>query len=260
MLSYQHIYHAGNLADVHKHSLLAWMLDYLTRKDKPLSYLETHAGRALYDLSDAPALKTGEAVQGIGRARRWFAPEHPYIQVLDQITKEQGTQAYPGSPLVAAKLLREGDSIHLAELHPGEYSALDLAMSPYQAKCHYRDGFDMAFAMTPPTPRRGLMLIDPSFEIKTDYIDIPRNIGKLAKAWNVGIIALWYPILTSKAHHGMLSALTAAHPDALRHEVNFAPARPGHGMIGSGLFVINPPFGLKEEAAKLSLKFKSLPR
>ena len=260
MLSYQHIYHAGNLADVHKHSLLSWMLAYLTRKDKPLSYLETHAGRAIYDLSDMPALKTGEALQGIGRARKWFGADHPYGKVLDAITREHGADAYPGSPLLAAKLLRETDSIHLAELHPGEFAALDLAMSPYPVKCHYRDGFEMAFALTPPTPRRGLMLIDPSFEIKTDYVDIPRHIGKLAKAWNVGIIALWYPILTSRLHQPMLSALMGAHPDALRHEVAFAPARPGHGMIGSGLFVINPPFGLKEEAAKLAAKFRSLPK
>tara|TARA_R110002012_G_scaffold202491_5_gene371604 strand:- start:2426 stop:3208 length:783 start_codon:yes stop_codon:yes gene_type:complete len=260
MLSYQHIYHAGNLADVHKHSLLSWMLEYLTRKDKPLSYLETHAGRAIYDLSDTPALKTGEALQGIGRARKWFGADHPYGKVLDAITREHGADAYPGSPLLAAKLLRETDSLHLAELHPGEFAALDLAMSPYPVKCHYRDGFEMAFALTPPTPRRGLMLIDPSFEIKTDYVDIPRHIGKLAKAWNVGIIALWYPILTSKLHQPMLSALMGAHPDALRHEVAFAPARPGHGMIGSGLFVINPPFGLKEEAAKLAAKFRSLPK
>ena len=98
MLSYQHIYHAGNLADVHKHSLLAWMLGYLTRKDKPLSYMETHAGRALYDLSDTPALKTGEAAQGIGRVRGWFDDAHPYAQVLDQITAEHGSDAYPGSP------------------------------------------------------------------------------------------------------------------------------------------------------------------
>jgi 23S rRNA (adenine2030-N6)-methyltransferase len=260
MLSYQHIYHAGNLADVHKHSLLAWMLSYLTQKDKPLTYMETHAGRALYDLSDDHALKTGEAAQGIGRARGWFGADHPYAQVLDSVAAEQGKHAYPGSPLLAARLLRDTDSIHLAELHPGEHAALDLAMSPYDARCHHRDGFNMAFALTPPTPRRGLMLIDPSFEIKTDYVDIPRHIGKLAKAWNVGIIALWYPILTSKVHQPMLSALMGAHPQALRHEVSFAPARPGHGMVGSGLFVINPPFGMDKEAARLAARFKTLPR
>ncbi len=258
MLSYQHAYHAGNLADVHKHGLLAWMLGYLTVKDKPLSYIETHAGRALYDLDDVAALKTGEAAQGIDKVARWFPPEHPFARVLTQVRATSGPRAYPGSPLIATHLLRHGDRIDLAELHPAEHAALDLAMSPYPASVHARDGFEMAFALTPPTPRRGIMLIDPSFEIKTDYTDIPRHIGKLAKAWNVGVIALWYPVLTTAPHLPMLAALADAHPDALRHEVRFPPARPGHGMIGSGLFVVNPPYGLSEEAKRLSALFAKL--
>jgi 23S rRNA (adenine2030-N6)-methyltransferase len=258
MLSYQHIYHAGNLADVHKHALLAWMLAYLTRKDKPLSYIETHAGRALYDLGEAPALKTGEAARGIARVGHWFSPDHPYARILAEVRAAHGPSAYPGSPLLAARLLRPTDSLHLAELHPAEHGALDLAMSPYPATCHRRDGLEMAFALCPPTPRRGLMLIDPSYEVKADYAALPRQIGKLARAWNVGIIALWYPLLTSGAHGPMLKSLAAEHPKALRHEVRFAPARPGHGMVGSGLFVLNPPYGLKEAADDLSKKFNSL--
>ena len=257
MLSYQHIYHAGNLADVHKHGLLAWMLAYLTRKDKPLSYLETHAGRALYDLSAAPALKTGEAAQGIEKAEEWFAPMPPYRAVLSEIRQQHGANAYPGSPMLAAHLLRTGDTMHLAELHPAEHAALDLAMSPYPAKCHLKDGFDMAFALFPPMPRRGLMLIDPSYEIKSDYDDIPRLMVKLTRAWNVGIIVLWYPILTNQSHTTMLSRLVQSHPDALRHEVRFPPARPGHGMVGSGLVVVNPPYGLAEEAKRLAAEFKT---
>lgn len=258
MLSYQHIYHAGNLADVHKHSLLAWMLDYLTRKDKPLSFMETHAGRALYDLSDVAALKTGEAKQGIEKVAKWFAPDHPFARVLAEVRAAHGANAYPGSPLIAAHLLRPTDQIHLAELHPAEHAALDWAMSPYPVRCHLRDGFEMAFAQTPPTPRRGMLLIDPSYEIKTDYVDIPRHITKLARAWNVGVIALWYPILTNAAHRPMIDALNDAHPDALSHEVRFAPARPGHGMVGSGMFVINPPYGLADEAKRLGGKFATL--
>jgi 23S rRNA (adenine2030-N6)-methyltransferase len=258
MLSYQHIYHAGNLADVHKHSLLAWTLDYLTRKDKPLTYIETHAGRALYDLDADEARKTGEAVAGIGRARSWFAEGHPYAQVLDRVVAEDGAQAYPGSPLIASHLLRPTDHIHLAELHPREHAALELAMSPTGAKIHLRDGFETAFALCPPPVRRGLLLIDPSYEIKTDYTDIFRHIAKLHRAWNVGIIMLWYPILTSDAHVPMLEALTVQHKDALRHEVRFAPARPGHGMIGSGLFVLNPPYGLADEARRLAARFAKL--
>lgn len=258
MLSYQHIYHAGNLADVHKHSLLAWMLDYLTRKDKPITYMETHAGRALYNLTDVEAVKTGEAKQGIEKVSKWFGVDHPYTKVLQQTRDTHGPTTYPGSPLLATTLLRPTDHIHLAELHPREHAALDLAMSPYPVKCHLSDGFEMAFAQTPPTPRRGIMLIDPSYEIKTDYVDIPRHIGKLAKAWNVGIIVLWYPILTNKTHEPMLRVLTDMHPDAMRHEVRFPPARPGHGMVGSGMFVINPPYGLEDVAKGLAKKYTTL--
>lgn len=260
MLSYQHSYHAGNLADVHKHSLLAWMLDYLCAKDKPLTYIETHAGRALYDLTAPEALKTGEAAAGIARTQSWFDPGHPYARVLTRVTAEDGAHAYPGSPLIAAHLLRPTDSIHLAELHPAEHAALALAMAPTGAKIHHRCGFETAHALCPPTPRRGLLLIDPSYEIKADYADIPAHIAKLHRAWNVGIIALWYPILTSRAHLPMLAALKAKHEGALRAEVRFAPARPGHGMVGSGLWVLNAPYGLDREAARLKTLFDTLTR
>ncbi|WP_299691007.1 23S rRNA (adenine(2030)-N(6))-methyltransferase RlmJ [uncultured Tateyamaria sp.] len=256
MLSYQHIYHAGNLADVHKHALLAWMLSYLTRKDKPLSYLETHAGRALYDLAAAEATKTGEAAQGIARVADWFAADDPYMQVMHQTSETHGINAYPGSPLVADLLLRDGDRITLAELHPQERAALQHTLPT--AQVHQTDGFALAHAKLPPTPRRGLMLIDPSYEVKSDYDDIPRHIRKYARAWNVGIIALWYPILTSNAHASMLKTLANNHPDALRSEVRFPPARTGHGMVGSGLFVIRPPFGLAERAANLKTRFDQL--
>lgn len=256
MLSYQHIYHAGNLADVHKHSLLAWMLDYMTRKDKPISYIETHAGRALYDLTAEEARKTGEAAMGIHRTRDWFGEDHPYMKSLRQTAETDGKHAYPGSPMIAAQRLREVDRITLAELHPAEHNALELALPT--ATCRRADGFAMAHSMLPPTPRRGMMLIDPSFEIKDDYDTIPSHLRKYARAWNVGIIALWYPVLRTNAHVTMLETLQNDHPTALRHEVRFPPARPGHGMVGSGLFVINPPFGLAEEAANLKTLFDTL--
>jgi 23S rRNA (adenine2030-N6)-methyltransferase len=261
MLSYQHIFHAGNLADVHKHALLCAMLDYMTGKDKPISYLETHAGRGLYHLDADAALRTGEARAGISAVERlgWFAPDHPYMAALGRVRAEFGPQAYPGSPLLAALCLRPQDRLHLAELHPQEFAALDLAMSPYPARCYRQDGFAMAQAVTPPDPRRGLMLIDPSYEVKTDYAAIPGIIGKLHRKWNVGVIALWYPILTGAVHRPMLDALEAlALPGALRHEVRFAPAREGHRMIGSGLFIVNAPWGVDKEATRLGSLFKSL--
>ena len=256
MLSYQHAYHAGNLADLHKHALLATALDYLTRKDKPLSYLETHAGRGLYRLDGAEATKTGEARAGIQRAEAegWLPPGHPLLDALAQIRRSHGPQPYPGSPLIAAHFLRRGDSAHLAELHPAEHEAL-MHVAGF-ATLHRQDGFQMAQAVCPPTPRRGLILIDPSYEVKADYAAIPRQIGLIARKWNVGVIALWYPILTDARHVPMLTALVTAYPDALRSEVSFPPARAGHSMIGSGLWVLNPPFGLDEEAARIEDIFR----
>ncbi len=251
MLSYQHIYHAGNLADVQKHALLAWLLDYLTQKDKPLSYIETHAGRGLYDLGADEAVKTGEAAAGVARIEAQFDASHPYRRRLAEVRARFGPMAYPGSPLVAALTVRAGDPVHLAELHPQEFRALVDNLGPWDAHIHQRDGFDLALALTPPTPRRGLMLIDPSYEVKADYAAIPKIMAQIARKWNVGILMLWYPLLTDAPHAAMLADLQTIFPEGLRSEVRFPPARAGHRMVGSGLFIVNPPYGAAEEAARI---------
>lgn len=258
MLSYQHAFHAGNLADVHKHALLAWVLEYLTRKDKPLTYIETHAGRGLYRLTAPEAQKTGEAAQGILAHGDWFPADHPYARRLAETRTLHGPDAYPGSPLIAAYSLRDSDSLHLAELHPQEHASLLQAMEGWDAHVHKRDGFDLALAITPPTPRRGLLLCDPSYEVKEDYDRIPRIFAQIARKWNVGTLVLWYPILRGGPHRAMVKALEAQHPDHLTHEVAFPPAREGHRMEGSGMFFVNPPFGLADEARRLTGLFKTL--
>lgn len=258
MLSYQHAYHAGNLADVHKHALLATALSHLTAKPKPLTYIETHAGRGLYDLASAAAQRTQEAEAGIMRAlaRGWLPPDHPLSDALAAARDRFGPRAYPGSPLIAAHFLRPGDTAHLAELHPAEHAALS-GVAGF-ARLHQQDGFAMANGLIPPTPRRGLLLMDPSYEVKADYDRLPGWIARVVRKWNVGVIALWYPILTDERHLGMMALLTADHPQALLSEVRFPPARAGHGMIGSGMFVINPPYGLDAEAARLATLYAGL--
>ena len=258
MLSYQHHFHAGNAADVHKHALLSVMLAYMTQKDKPLSYLETHAGRGVYDLGAEHARKTAEADAGIVRAeaRGWFAPDHPYAQVLARARSLWGTRAYPGSPAIAGLMLRAGDKINLAELHPAEVDVLGDVMAGFGAHIHAQDGFAMARALTPPMPRRGVLLVDPSYEVKSDYETLPDFLRGIHRKWNVGVLALWYPLLESGAHKSMLAALDAAElPGALRHEVLFGPARPGHRMVGSELFIVNAPYGLEQEAKRLGRLF-----
>jgi 23S rRNA (adenine2030-N6)-methyltransferase len=258
MLSYQHHYHAGNLADVHKHAVLAWTLDYLTRKDKPLTYMESHAGRGLYDLAAPEAVKTGEAAKGIMAAKGWFPASHPYARAIEKTKAERGASAYPGSPLIAGHLLRDSDTIHLCELHPQEHAALSYAVSPFGAHVYAEDGLAKALSILPPTPRRGMLLIDPSYEVKTDYEDIPRIIGQIARKWNVGVIALWYPILSDAPHRVMLNQLRQAHDGATVHEVRFPPARDGHRMVGSGLFMLNAPYGIEDELKRLTRHFNAV--
>ncbi|MFT6426326.1 MAG: 23S rRNA (adenine2030-N6)-methyltransferase [Celeribacter sp.] len=263
MLSYQHGFHAGNLADVQKHALMAVMIDYLTRKDKPLSYIETHAGRGLYDLQGSQAQKTGEAAAGILKVDKWFKPDHPYARARKTVADAHGKNMYPGSPVLAQALLRDFDNMRLAELHPAEFEHLETAMRSSKSyvglNMMQKDGFALAQSICPPTPRRGLCLIDPPYEMKSDYAMLPDYIAKLHRKWNVGIIALWYPILEGGAHKPMTNMLLDLNlPDVLHHEVRFPPAREGHGMIGSGMFIVNTPWGLSDEAARLTKLFGAL--
>ena len=258
MLSYQHHYHAGNLADVHKHAVLAWALDYLAQKDKPLTYVESHAGRGLYDLAAPEAARTGEAAKGIMATKGWFNAAHPYTRAIAKTQVERGPAAYPGSPLIAGHTLRDTDSIHLCELHPQEHAALTYATSPFGAHVYQEDGLAKALSILPPTPRRGMLLIDPSYEVKSDYEDIPRIIHQIARKWNVGVIMLWYPILSDAPHRVMLNVLRQDHEGATIHEVRFPPAREGHRMIGSGLFLLNAPYGIEAELKTLTNRFRSL--
>ena len=257
MLSYQHMYHAGNLGDVHKHALLAWVLDYLAAKDKPLSYIETHAGRGLYRLDTEAARKTGEAAAGIGRLEQGFDPGHPYRRAIDMVRAAHGIEAYPGSPLIAAHLLRHADHMTLAELHPQEHAAL-LAILGRRATIHRRDGLELGLAICPPMPRRGVLLVDPSYEVKTDYEAMPSFLQEVRRKWNVGVLMLWYPILTAGVHTPMTDRLREDHPDIDLFEVRFPPIRDGHRMTGSGLAVINAPFGMADEAARVEAVIRQI--
>lgn len=257
MLSYQHIYHAGNPADVQKHMLLAWILSYLMRKDKPISYIETHSGRGLYHLDAAEALKTGEAKAGIGKLlKRGDLADQPLMVALARIRAEYGPQSYPGSPMIAAQLMRPGDKMHLAELHPQEHAALALAMKGSGAKVYKQNGYEMIQSICPPIPRRGMLLIDPSYETSEDYARMPARVASVHRKWNVGIIAIWYPLLTSGAHRAMIKGLNELGlPGVFCHEVRFPPVREGHRMTGSGMYVINAPYGIEAAASEITSVF-----
>lgn len=251
MLSYQHIYHAGNLADVHKHAVLCYMLSYLVQKDKPICYIETHGGRGLYNLKSKEALKTGEAEAGIQKLLNTekisSKNQIPYYEALNKLQAQYGRDTYPGSPLFATHFLRPQDTAHIAELHPQEVIHLREVFKKHPRKIHicHEEGLKTANALIPPTPRRGLLMIDPSYEIKEEYKSIAAFITKMYEKWPIGIIALWYPILPSGLHMSMIEALRKNHPNALCHEVNFKAIK-DHRLQGSGMFVINPPYQTDE--------------
>ena len=131
-------------------------------------------------------------------------------------------------------------------------------LTPWGAHVYPQDGLTLAQAICPPTPRRGLMLIDPSYEVKTDYTEIPKVMAQIHRKWNVGVLALWYPILTHAAQEEMVEDLIRRFPEGLRHEVHFPPVRDGHRMIGSGMFIVNPPYGADGECADISRLFAAL--
>jgi len=238
MLSYQHAYHAGGAADLHKHAVLAELLARLTRKPRAISYVETHAGRGLYDLAGPEAARTGEAALGIERIEPDPAP--PFGQALAATRAAHGARAYPGSPLVARALLRPGDGLHLMELHPGEHAALVAALAGPSAAIHRRDGFEGVLALAPLRPRRGLVLVDPSYEIKTEYTATAAFARALIAKWPEAVVLIWYPLLPAGRHALLKDGLSAL--PHLVDEVAFAPP-PARGMTGSGLALVNPPHG-----------------
>lgn len=238
MLSYQHAYHAGGPADVHKHMALAALISRLTRKKRGLSYVETHAGRGLYDLAGPETARTGEAAMGIARLRP--DPASPYARALSSVWQAHGPTAYPGSPLVAASLLRPEDRITLMELHPAENTALRLALRGTHAAIHRRDGYEGVLALAPFQPRKGLVLVDPSYEVKTEYAEAAEFTRRLIAKWPEASVLVWYPLLPAGRHADLIAGLRPLSP--LVDEVRFLPA-PARGMWGSGLALINAPHG-----------------
>ncbi len=245
MLSYQHIYHAGCPADVHKHAVLSSLISKMVEKDKPLSYMETHAGRGVYDLQSAEAVKTGEAKDGIFRFFKRADVSHPYFKLIADMASQYGDGIYPGSPMVANCLLRDNDQMHLMELHPQEHYALKgNFLRDKNVHVHKRDGYEGVMAISPPNPRRGVVLIDPSFEVKSEYDQAAEFIIKLHKKWAEAVIMLWYPILEAGNHESMVDRLQNADlPKYIKSEVRVT----SKGMRGSGVIMINAPYGVDEE-------------
>lgn len=254
MLSYQHAFHAGNAADVHKHLALVMLLRRLGRKDTPLCYVDSHAGRGVYDLEGGQAQKTGEAGTGILRlagARSEPEPEpvRDYLDLVAGFNEPSHLRYYPGSASLAQALLRAGDRAILLERHPQELAALKRSIGrDGRVGMHARDCHEGLPALLPPPIRRGLVLIDPSYELEGEYEGIVSLLGKALARWANGVYLLWYPLLAEARHRGLLRKLQArCPPRTLISEYRFG-AR-GLGLEGSGLAVVNAPWRFDAELA-----------
>ena len=256
-MNYRHAFHAGNFADVFKHALLTRMLVYLTRKDAALRYIDTHAGIGLYDLDGDQARRTGEWRDGIGRIDPLLMPAdvrelmQPYLDVIG-LTPGQPLKTYPGSPLIAQKLLRRQDRMICCELHPQDLGLLEGAIGrDRRVKVIEIDGYTGLNAFVPPPERRGLVLIDPPFEARDEFERIARVLQQAHAKWSVGTYAVWYPIKDRSAVQFAEQIAASGIPRVLRLELSVADPFAEGPLAGTGLLVINPPYVLEDEARVL---------
>lgn len=259
MLSYQHGYHAGNFADVHKHSILTLVLNYLRRKPKPFTVFDVYAGRGLYDLHTAQAQKTGEAEHGILKLAdtSWPPLLGDYRQALRAVNAQDALRHYPGSPMITHSLTREATDLVLCELHPQEFVALQHTFKGRgRVSMHRRDALEAMRALLPPASRRGLVLVDPSYERAEDYTAVGAAVAGALQKWPTGVYMLWYPVMADGRHRGMLRRLEQSERPWLRSELHVR--QPGVGMHGSGLLLFNPPFVLPEQLTRLADWFAPL--
>tara|TARA_R110000764_G_scaffold5165_1_gene20777 strand:- start:6665 stop:7507 length:843 start_codon:yes stop_codon:yes gene_type:complete len=253
VLSYRHAFHAGNFADVLKHSVLTLVLEYMTRKEKGFYYIDSHSGAGMYQLADEYAQKTGEYKDGIAKLiDQQDLPEaiEPYIDLVKDLNRDQDELSlYPGSPGIARQFTRRQDSAHLFELHPTDIEHLK-EYSQRWNKSHVKksDGYQGVLGLVPPPNRRGVVLIDPPYELKEDYLKAVRTIVNAYKKFATGTYILWYPIVKRELVEQMQDAFVKSDVrNLLQVEYCQQADTQEYGMTGTGLFIVNPPWQLNSQ-------------
>jgi 23S rRNA (adenine2030-N6)-methyltransferase len=256
VLAYRHHFHAGNFADVFKHALLARMLLALAAKDKPLCYVDTHAGVGRYDLTHAWAQKNAEFRDGIGRLwDRKDIPETlaPYLEAVRAENPNGKLRFYPGSPRIARYFLRPGDRMVLSELNKTDVAALgELFARDRQVTVHLMDGYQSLKAHLPPQERRGLVLVDSSFDRSGEFRRLIAALTAAHERWATGVYAIWYPLLeppTMRVFERDVAATGIRR--ILQLELQVRPERWTQTLRGCGVLVVNPPFRFDAEARRL---------
>jgi 23S rRNA (adenine2030-N6)-methyltransferase len=262
-MNYRHAFHAGNFADVVKHVLLARILVYMMRKDAALRFIDTHAGVGRYDLTGAPAQRSGEWRHGVARLKDAKPPPtiaallEPYLKALGPLDAQGRTTSYPGSPAIAQELLRPQDRIALSELHPEDRAAL-VAQMGHDARLSIVeiDAYVALNAWLPPMERRGLVLIDPPYEEVNEAKRVAEALARALAKWPKGIYALWRPIKDRRDDARFLNAIAAiGAPNILQMELDVGHIEPTanspNPLTRTGLIVVNPPHVLIDEARAL---------
>ncbi|WP_367155665.1 23S rRNA (adenine(2030)-N(6))-methyltransferase RlmJ [Methylomonas sp. HYX-M1] len=256
MLSYRHGFHAGNFADVLKHSLLALAISALKRKDKPFVYIDTHAGAGKYAFKSEFSQKTGEYQQGIQKV--WDEAQPPaelaaYLAAIRAENTGRRLLRYPGSPQLVRRLIRNQDRLQLSELHTSDFQALhELFVADKQVSVSKEDGLEKLAKKLPPIQKRGLVFIDPSYEIKSEYSRVIETLEQAYRRFATGIFVLWYPVIDRDVTEAMLKRMQLSGiPKQLRIEHCVAPDGAWSGMTGSGMLFINPPWLLLQQAEML---------
>jgi 23S rRNA (adenine2030-N6)-methyltransferase len=254
MLSYRHVFHAGNHADVLKHTVLLAVLDYFNQKDKPYWLIDTHAGAGGYRLDAGRATTHAEHADGIDRL--WNRTDLPpllarYVEAVRVDNADGKLRRYPGSPLLALRAMRPADKLRLFELHPADVKLLAQTITGAAPDAQKRvaikqeDGFTGMKVLLPPPSRRGLVLIDPAYEDKRDYLQVVTAIKEGLQRFATGTFMVWYPLLQKNESITLAGKLKKVAPEWLNTTLTVqAPSQDGLGMHGSGVFLVNPPWTL----------------
>ncbi len=251
-MNYRHIYHAGNFADVMKHLALVMVIDYFKKKESPFCMIDAHGGCGLYDLSSEPAQKTGEWKDGIGTFEHTDMPED-FKLYHDVVAEELSRGFYPGSPKIAAGLLRSQDRLIANELHPDDVATLQSNMAHYKnARITKTDAYECLRANLPPAEKRGIILIDPPFEEKDEFDTLIRQMKEWKKRFATGTFMIWYPIKPNLAVDALKDAACALDmPRTWCFETMKHPRYETGCLNGCGMIVINTPYQMPERVGAI---------
>lgn len=253
MLSYRHGYHAGNAADVLKHFILLYVLDYVKKKNKNFIFIDSHAGAGKYFISDPYMQKNKEYLQGIEKIFKINNDNiflKNYLDLIKSINSNSDLKIYPGSCYLAAKNLRIDDKLHFLELHPTEFFNLKKNFeNDSRVIIENEDSYKRLNKLLPPKEKRAVILIDPSYELKEEYEKVSNMLLNCYKKFPLGVYIVWYPVLNNKKPESFVLNILKENYKNLSH-IEMITDSSNDGIQGSGLFIINCPWSIEKDIKK----------